>query len=355
MDAERIWADAYAAGRPGWTVERVQALLDELVRVKLIFRWEAEGKLWGYWIGDDKPGHLPPPSQRYSESPAPPKQELSAFLGLPYGDPAAAQGIAHTGFGIGFGPGTGRGTATAASQTVAGPSPNGEKDQNLGETPNSQAHPSEFGVSGNTTLTTVAVLQHLSCLTGEEFRVGDPVVALLASLADEYLEATKGVPLCGFKEGVGTDGFYEIPPGHPEYPKSLDDAGVEGGLTLRESAVCRVYSAFTFCCDIFCGLRQYIPIEEVPGEELQYMMRSLGFVKDTPMTDFPAVTEIWAAAHWAFNKSDYWPKKLKNVKNFVDSLTTILEQYAKYYDKVPDGKKPHDLKVGWPKERAATA
>ena len=101
-DARRIWAFAYATNRPDWTAEMVEQLLEELVRVKLIFRWtDEDGKCWGYWVGSEKPGLLPKPSERHSKFPIPDTAALQRFLG----GQDAAQGLTGIGLGIGIGSG----------------------------------------------------------------------------------------------------------------------------------------------------------------------------------------------------------------------------------------------------------
>lgn len=46
----RIWATVYAFNRPGRDVEDVAAILNELERVKILFRWTdpGTGKTWRY-------------------------------------------------------------------------------------------------------------------------------------------------------------------------------------------------------------------------------------------------------------------------------------------------------------------
>lgn len=83
-NVKRVWSDVYAFNRPDMTPESVKALLDELERVKLLFRWqEPDGKMWGYWVGIEKPGRLPGKSRRGKNEaigPEPPQDELRKFL-----------------------------------------------------------------------------------------------------------------------------------------------------------------------------------------------------------------------------------------------------------------------------------
>jgi hypothetical protein len=64
-EPRKIWQKVYAYNRPATTPAMVSALLNELERVGILFRWKTpDGKTWGYWIGVNKPGRLPPPSDR---------------------------------------------------------------------------------------------------------------------------------------------------------------------------------------------------------------------------------------------------------------------------------------------------
>lgn len=53
----------YAFLFPEFRTENVQEILDEFKRVDLIRTWESGGKTWGYFVGMEKPGRLPFPSQ----------------------------------------------------------------------------------------------------------------------------------------------------------------------------------------------------------------------------------------------------------------------------------------------------
>ena len=58
--SRRIWSTVYSCNRPDVSAKDVEEILAEFERVKLLFRWTdaATGKMWGYWIGIDKPGRL---------------------------------------------------------------------------------------------------------------------------------------------------------------------------------------------------------------------------------------------------------------------------------------------------------
>ena len=110
VDPELVWAQVFAFNRPDITPDDVVAMLDQFEKVKMLFRYEDElGKWWGYWIGIDKPGRLPPPSERNREKrgPEPPADKLREFLGGSY--PSPRQELEGGSLGIGTGNGTGKG------------------------------------------------------------------------------------------------------------------------------------------------------------------------------------------------------------------------------------------------------
>jgi hypothetical protein len=124
-DPEPLWADAYALARPGWTPERVKELLDELIRVGLLIRYEAQGKTWCYLVGSDKPGHLPAPSMRNSKFPLPSSYDKpSQSLGKSYDEPSLplaspTESFLGSGIGIGSGIGSGSGPGTGEGESLA--------------------------------------------------------------------------------------------------------------------------------------------------------------------------------------------------------------------------------------------
>jgi hypothetical protein len=79
-----VSAKVYAANRPDITPDDVVQILDEFERVKMLFRWETGGKLWGYWVGIDKPGRLPSSSvlqkKHYATGAELPQEEMRRFL-----------------------------------------------------------------------------------------------------------------------------------------------------------------------------------------------------------------------------------------------------------------------------------
>ena len=81
----RVWSSVYSYNRPDVSADDVGQILAEFERAKLLFRWTepATGKVWGYWIGIDKPGRLPGKSRRgrnETVGPEPPEQELRQFM-----------------------------------------------------------------------------------------------------------------------------------------------------------------------------------------------------------------------------------------------------------------------------------
>lgn len=67
---------------PSMKVSDVAEILEEFARAGLLFRWSSGGKLWGYWVGIDKPGRLPGKSRhgKYEKAgPDPPADELAAY------------------------------------------------------------------------------------------------------------------------------------------------------------------------------------------------------------------------------------------------------------------------------------
>ncbi|HZR57030.1 MAG TPA: hypothetical protein VFA74_09180 [Terriglobales bacterium] len=117
-DPELVFAEVYSFNRPDFDVARVKALLEELNRVRLLFRWETmSGKVWGYWVGIEKPGRLPSASRikqgHETLGPEPPKQLLDEFLAV-----ASHKRVAEFGYlGLGSGLGIGVGEGLAGDQT----------------------------------------------------------------------------------------------------------------------------------------------------------------------------------------------------------------------------------------------
>ncbi len=145
-DPDVIWSTCYATARPSVTVEDVVKILNELERVKLLFRWQVKDQTWGYWTGSDAPGLLPPPSKQYSggKVPEPDLKALEAFLGrpkrgveagngtvaVPDGGPAVSDGYTGIGNGIGYGKGLDKANANVDAAAKL-PTGKGKADDNI--------------------------------------------------------------------------------------------------------------------------------------------------------------------------------------------------------------------------------
>jgi hypothetical protein len=82
---KRVWRDVYSFNRPSIKAKRVEAILNEYERVRLLFRWlDDANKVWGFWVGIKKEGFLPSKSQLdrkdYKIGPEPPQDILNDFL-----------------------------------------------------------------------------------------------------------------------------------------------------------------------------------------------------------------------------------------------------------------------------------
>jgi hypothetical protein len=118
-DPETIWATAYSLPRPGWTPEKVKAVLDEFIRVGLLMKYEVANHTYCYLVGSDKPGHLPSKARQYSTVPPPPGKA---------GDGAASSAVGRgtptddaLGIGNGYGFGEGNGTDPSQPQNLHTP------------------------------------------------------------------------------------------------------------------------------------------------------------------------------------------------------------------------------------------
>ncbi len=115
VSSRKVWSKVYGYNRPEISVGDVDAILKEFERVGLLFRWTEGNKEWGYWIGIEKPGRLPPASrtERRPETlgPDPPKEKLEKYRreggGYPAGSHRVASGYPGSGSGSGSGLGAG--------------------------------------------------------------------------------------------------------------------------------------------------------------------------------------------------------------------------------------------------------
>jgi Meiotically up-regulated gene 113 len=79
----RIWSMVYSFNRPEVSPEMVRYILDELSAGGLLFRWRDGGKIWGYFVGIDKPGRLPGVSRQGTHEivgPQPPPFEVQEYI-----------------------------------------------------------------------------------------------------------------------------------------------------------------------------------------------------------------------------------------------------------------------------------
>jgi hypothetical protein len=108
-EPKKVWLKVYGYNRPDVSTDMVAAIFSEFERVKMLFRWKAaDGKVYGYWVGIDKSGRLPPPSHVKYEKRGPdvPADLLAQFLRAGYqGDTKAEAWVpqGNTLIGLGFG------------------------------------------------------------------------------------------------------------------------------------------------------------------------------------------------------------------------------------------------------------
>jgi hypothetical protein len=156
-NARRIWATVYSYNRPDVDAEKVENILAEFERVKLLFTWPDAGKTWGYFVGIEKPGRLPAPSRlKHSHEvlgPEPPRELLNAFIGsdVAIGQPMASRSVASGsgGFGFGFCLGLGKGDGQPmASHETQPPEPTTPRTEGFNSTEVARALCVQNGWSG---------------------------------------------------------------------------------------------------------------------------------------------------------------------------------------------------------------
>jgi hypothetical protein len=113
----RIWSLVYSYNRPDITPADVEAIFNEFGRVGLVFRWwdVKTEKDWGYFIGIDKSGRLPPPKRvaEHHETTGEgnlPLEELKEYERATNGSQWSTNG--RPGFGLGSGSGSGLGSGS---------------------------------------------------------------------------------------------------------------------------------------------------------------------------------------------------------------------------------------------------
>src|ERR1035438_3832944 len=114
-----IYRNCYAMLRDGWTPAKVAALFDALEAAKMVYRFEHSGKQYAFFLGMEREGRLPKPSERsrYKNSGSiVPVDGLAAFLGKDvetvsrqYRDVVAGGSSLGNGIGLGIGNGLGQG------------------------------------------------------------------------------------------------------------------------------------------------------------------------------------------------------------------------------------------------------
>jgi hypothetical protein len=83
-----VWRTCYAGLRPSWKIEDVATMLDTFESTKMLYRFKVAGKTYGFFVGSQKEGRLPKPSDRVKsaklwQSGMLPADELAAFLEMP--------------------------------------------------------------------------------------------------------------------------------------------------------------------------------------------------------------------------------------------------------------------------------
>ena len=160
-----VWRTCYSAIRTEWKIDDVAEILDAFEVAKMIFRWKVDGKTFGFFIGIQKEGRLPKPSDRVKsakqwQSGMVPAKELAKFLGLTardvteeYGELVASKSrvgrelVANgspTGNGIGIGVGKGEGIGSGVgfgSEALQQHSTTSETNQSLSNTEHSNTSP----------------------------------------------------------------------------------------------------------------------------------------------------------------------------------------------------------------------
>jgi hypothetical protein len=116
--ARRIWSLVYSYNRPNVTVEQVEEILAAFAKAGMLFRWTAtDGKVWGFWIGSDRPGRLPGRSRRGKNErvgPEPPADKLQKFM-----ESNGIQELPGSGSGFGSGSGSGKNLSFKAHKLEA--------------------------------------------------------------------------------------------------------------------------------------------------------------------------------------------------------------------------------------------
>lgn len=103
-DPHLIWTKVYSYNRPDFSYDDTRTLLGELERVGLLFIWsEQTAKTWAFFVGIDKDGRLPPPTQRerMKQGQVPPARALAEYI-RNHQNPRSVLGESYPGL-VGFG------------------------------------------------------------------------------------------------------------------------------------------------------------------------------------------------------------------------------------------------------------
>lgn len=133
-DTRRIWATVYSYNRPEISFDDAEEIKREFCRVGLLFLWpdQETGKVWGFFVGIDKAGRLPPQSRltrKHAEvGPTPPADALRQYVELTRAKPLEpsmvsqwlANGCLGSGSGLGFGVGKTPSQKTVSPSTDSG-------------------------------------------------------------------------------------------------------------------------------------------------------------------------------------------------------------------------------------------
>jgi hypothetical protein len=131
-DTRRIWATIYSYNRPEITFDDAEEIKREFCRAGLLFLWPdvPSGKMWGFFVGIDKAGRLPPQSRlnkKHAETgPVPPAEDLRSYIELTRSKPLdaamvsqwLANGCLGSGSGSGLGLGSGNGPRASHAASV---------------------------------------------------------------------------------------------------------------------------------------------------------------------------------------------------------------------------------------------
>lgn len=116
-EAELIWSKVYSFNRTEVTPDIVEEILTEFEKADMLKRYAVGGKIYGYWIGIEKPGRLPAPSVR------------DKYVNLPPEQPFAPKPPSSEGFDEGYGS-VAATPVTSYSQNV--PSEGTKRERNTG-------------------------------------------------------------------------------------------------------------------------------------------------------------------------------------------------------------------------------